>query len=566
MRSIKPTAAGNLRATPLAHLLVYLLDRSLTGTVVIEQPDSSKSAIQFEGGVPVKVKTSEPVIYLGDLLLELDAIDDVTLRRTLARVAEDRRLHGEVLLAERAVDQDTVFAALAEQVVRKVAWMFTLPPESVYGFYKDQGFLDGWGGRELPPVAPLAVLWRGIRDHVEMDRVEATLARLGPGPLKLHRDARVGRFRFTGHEQAVADVLRAKPETLTGLLRGGLASEELVKRVVYALTVARHLDLGSPTARPVGCEGQTARPPRPTPAAGPAVATGSGSSAMPPPAAATSTPPQPVARTGTDTGGNAVRVNEAARKRMDEMKAHADALANKDYYEILEVERTASKPAIQSAFFQLAKTWHPDRLASELQEIRDLVTRTFARMSEAHQVLCDEEQRRDYDQVLKEGGGSAAEQEHVQNVLRAVAHFQRADVLFKKGKFEAALAESKAAVEADPEQADCVALHVWMLAHTPEREASGDYRDLIVTLSSVIKQHPEHECARMYRGQLLKRMGEADKAAVDFRAVAERNPKNLEAAREVRLYRMRKGDDTSSARSSRPGGGGASLLGKLFKR
>jgi len=248
------------------------------------------------------------------------------------------------------------------------------------------------------------------------------------------------------------------------------------------------------------------------------------------------------------------------------MKAHAEALANKDYYEILEVDRTASKPAIQSAYFQLAKAWHPDRLANELQEIRDLVTRTFARISEAHQVLCDEEQRQDYDRVLKEGGGTAAEQEHVQNVLRAVGHFQRAEVLFKRGKFDAALEEAKAATEADPEQADCIAFYAWMLAHTPEREASGNYKDLIATLSSVVKQHPGHESARLYRAQLLKRMGQDDQAARDFRVIAEKNPKNLEATREVRLYRMRKGHDANAEGSSRSTGGSASLFGKLFKR
>jgi curved DNA-binding protein CbpA len=570
MGNVKPTAAGNLRATPLAHLLVYLLDRCLTGTIVIERPDGSKSAVQFDSGVPVKAKTAEPVIYLGDLLLELDAIDEPTLRRTLARATDEKRLHGQILLADRAIDQDTLFAALAEQVVRKVAWMFTLPADSVYGFYQDQGLLERWGGREYPPVAPLAVIWRGIRNHVEMDRVEATLVQLGPGPFKLHRDARVGRFRFTGHEQAVADVLRAKPETLAGLLGGGLGSDELVKRVVYALAIARHLELGAPGAKPVGCEGQTARPPRPAATVGPAVTAGSGSFASVPQTAGASAAPAAVRGAGAGstarapTGG--VQVSAATRQRIDQMKRHAEALANKNYYEILEVDPTASKPAIQSAFFQLAKTWHPDRLADELHEIHNLVTRTFARMSEAHQVLSDDEQRQDYDRVLKEGGGSAAEQEHVQNVLRAVSHFQRAEVLFKKGNFAAALTEAKAATEADPEQADYIAFHVWLLAHTPQREASGDYQDLIKTLTSVIKQHPEHESARLYRGQLLKRMGQDGQAALDFRAVAEKNPKNLEAAREVRLYRMRKGDDASSVRPLRPGGGGASLLGRLFKR
>jgi len=49
----------------------------------------------------------------------------------------------------------------------------------------------------------------------------------------------------------------------------------------------------------------------------------------------------------------------------------------------------------------------------------------------------------------------------------------------------------------------------------------------------------------------------------DFRWIAENNPRNLDAARELRLYRMRKGDERSGDDTAAEREG---LLGKLFKR
>jgi curved DNA-binding protein CbpA len=254
------------------------------------------------------------------------------------------------------------------------------------------------------------------------------------------------------------------------------------------------------------------------------------------------------------------------QNRIQEMKSHAEALSGKNYYEILGVSPEANKAAIQTAFFQLAKVWHPDRLTDEYDEIRECATRAFSRMSEAHQVLCDEERRQFYDKRLAEGGDAADEQEQIANVLRAVTRFQKAEVLFKKGNLAEAETEAQAAAEADPGQPDYVALHAWIVAQRSDRQQSGNYDDLIRNLDAVIEKQERHERARFVRGQLLKRAGQIKRAMRDFRWVADNNPQHLDAAREIRLYRMRKGGDQSASGGKSKDGAKGSLFGKLFKR
>ena len=49
------------------------------------------------------------------------------------------------------------------------------------------------------------------------------------------------------------------------------------------------------------------------------------------------------------------------------------------------------------------------------------------------------------------------------------------------------------------------------------------------------------EKAFYWRGMLYKRLGKIDQATKDFRRVVEMNPRNIDAAREVRLQHMRGG-------------------------
>ena len=69
------------------------------------------------------------------------------------------------------------------------------------------------------------------------------------------------------------------------------------------------------------------------------------------------------------------------------------AVASQDYYEALEVPRTASSEDIRRAYRRLARKYHPDVNKEPGAEDR------FKHISEAYEVLRDEDKRRRYDRL-----------------------------------------------------------------------------------------------------------------------------------------------------------------------
>ena len=252
--SLEATATGTLQATPFGHLLVYLLDRGLTGTLVLEEPSGDKHAIWFETGAPAKVKTATAVTYLGQVLVEQRAITREVYERTLQGALHERRLHGQVLLETGAIEMRVLRDALREQLARQVLWLFKLNAATHYGYYDQVNLLERWGAPEGLRTRPLALIWRGLRRHASAAEIETVTGRLGQRPIELHVDAPIRRFSFESFERALIDVLRAKPQPLSSLIASGLAAPDDVKRLVYVLVILRQLELGVPGAEPVGVD------------------------------------------------------------------------------------------------------------------------------------------------------------------------------------------------------------------------------------------------------------------------------------------------------------------------
>jgi curved DNA-binding protein CbpA len=608
--SLAATAEGNLQATPFGHLLVYLLDRGLTGSLVLQEATGDKHAIWFETGAPAKVKTARPVTYLGQVLVEQRAITREVYERTLQGALRERRLHGQVLLETGAIDNARLRDALREQLARQVLWLFKLPPTTLYGYFDRVNLLERWGAAEGLRTRPLALIWRGLRRHASAAEIDAVVARLGQRPIELHVDAPIRRFRFESSEQTLIDVLRAKPQPLASLIASGLAPAEDVKRLVYVLVILRQLELGVPGAEPVGVDEAASssrmlvapvvaptteeKPRTPVPPSRgsfpdvenvipsqrpsgdhPIVGSSPVSSSLPPVTRISSPVP------ASPRGFGASAASPASGSGGADARLELDALTARlagSHYEVLGVPVDAPTQLIQNAFFALAKKWHPDRLRAELADLKGQATRVFARISEASQALTDPEARRAYDESLTAAAVNADEAEQVYKVLKATTAFQKAEVLLKRGALASAEKEALIAYENDPTQADHVALHVWIQAQKP----NPDLTSLTVQLEKAAKSEPNNLRVRWYRGQLLKRLGRAREALVDFKFIVERDPRHTDAHREVRLYAMRHGNRPSSElppdMSSSSSAGPASqrgdksepakpgLLNKLFKK
>ena len=572
MTEAAPTAQGSLEATPLGHLLVYGLDRLLTGTLVLEEPTGERHAIYFDEGGPAKAKVQDPVLYLGRVLVEQNAITEEAYQRTLATALETGTLHGQVLLEQGLIDEHALREGLREQLARQVLWMFSLPPATLFGYYDRMNFLEHWGGEGVR-AKPLALIWRGVREYAHAGHLADVLERFGEQLILLHVDAPIRRFRFDRREQSVIDVLRAKPQPLQELLSRGLADPAYVRRLVYAMIITRQLETGIQGVEPIGVDEAPSSSRMPVANVLPAPSIPSPRPSVSPDAARASS--QPPVRSAPPPR---VDSPELAAFKAEVRERASDGSA--DYYELLGVAPDAIPSVIQAAFFQLAKKWHPDRLGPDLADVRELATKVFARMSEAHQILSDPNRRKEYDDLREEGGGSAEEQEQVQRVLRAATAFQKAEVLMKRNNNVAALEEARRALELDPSQADYIALLAWV----ESSQLNANLEEILARIEKAQRMEPNNTRIRWYRGSILKRLGKNGKAVGDFRFIVENDPRHVDAQREIRLYEMRKAEQRRTGQkaiSDRPSGqpgprsslppanaksGDGGRFGKWFKR
>ena len=83
-------------------------------------------------------------------------------------------------------------------------------------------------------------------------------------------------------------------------------------------------------------------------------------------------------------------------------------MANRDYYEVLGVEKNATDADIKRAYRKLARKYHPDLNKDNLKEAEN----KFKEVNEAYHVLSDADKRAQYDQLghdafrqASQGGG-----------------------------------------------------------------------------------------------------------------------------------------------------------------
>lgn len=78
----------------------------------------------------------------------------------------------------------------------------------------------------------------------------------------------------------------------------------------------------------------------------------------------------------------------------------------KNYYEILEVNKKASQETISKVYKFLAKKYHPDANPDNKQEAEE----KFKEISEAYEILSNEEKRKEYDEELHDYEASTSPQ------------------------------------------------------------------------------------------------------------------------------------------------------------
>ena len=472
-----PSAQGTLDKRPLVHLLVYAMDRGLTGTLAFQD-------------------------QLGEAVGSLVVVDGWPAKGDIEP-------------------------------------LFDLPDETQFAYYDQHDVLP-----DVPVERrdPLPLVWRGIVHQPPWQHVHTALTRLGSTPLRLTGED-IDRFQFDDPTLFAVETLRARAMSAHDLVATEALPPGKTQLLLYCLLITKRAAASATSDSlpvPAPAPPSSSDLARPTPVARVPLRTRSitKSDVVEERRVSTSDPRASMSPPPTRAAAPVIS-DEVLQARRAEITARAGAVEKQDYFDILGVARDATTQEIQTTFFLLAKTWHPDRLPPALADVRDACSRVFARMSEAHQALSDPDKRAQYMRLMKEGGASPSEQDEIAAVVEAATSFQKAEVFLKRGDFKQAEVLVRRALELDPKQADYHALSAWLQSMKQENQGEPATRVQIAVLDGAIATNEKCERAYFYRGMLLKRIGDLTAAHRDFKRASELNPRNVDAQREVRLYTMR---------------------------
>lgn len=501
---------GLLERTPLVDVLTMVLDAKVNATLCLTEADGTEHAVHLHRGIPCKVRTGIRVAPL-DAVLRLMGHDlDHVFARTIDLATNGMRLHGELLVREGHIDRVTLHRALRFQVTLKMCHLLRLPGSTRYDISFDTRVLADYGGAELMPVAPLALIAQGCRLRGDDEHARARVARHAGGRLAIHPYANVAAMQLRSQELAIVDALRDHPCSIDTLLAARVADEATTITVVGLLVLTRSLD--SDDDPPVG-RGLVGVPT--------VIRRQSGAH------------PRVVAK---PVSKSAVPARFPTEREID---ARANEVKQASPYTVLGVPTDATQSVIESAYMQAMFQWHPDRLPVHLKHRRPTAERICAGINAAFNRLRDPVARRSVPV-------SHADTEQVESIASAAELLERARVQLRKRQLPEAEQLLDAALEADEELLTAVALRAWVRAerlgthpNLERGETSEQYVAQLDALDGVLTRDPKFIEGRYYRGQLLKRSGYVAEALRDFQVILTLNPRHLDAKRELRLYNLR---------------------------
>jgi hypothetical protein len=476
-----PTARGTLGATPLAHVLVYMLEHALTGTIVFREPEQIDHILYFQLGTVSKVQIARPTPRLGDQLVSSGLVSRATINEAVEGSRRLGVLLGEYLVGHDLVTRDALSRALEIQVANRVASIVNFSPETTYSFYRDLDFLaavetDGVTSDAINAILATVRMWH------DRARIRATLTRIDRHPLVFHEQADTSHLALTPEEGKVLEFIREARPTTSALFQRRLADDEQVSSLIYALAVTRQFAFKGQKGTPMGGRG----------AAIPI--------SIAPPAKADPAP---------------VDIPPAAR---------APTFSEPDFAD--DIGRASGLPPMPlGAVGDDARSGMMQARSGRAPQLGDArgPTHPPATLSERPSPLGVDR--------------TNSEVANAERALEAMTNCRLAEAALQKGDLAQAEQLIARAVIGDPTQTDYVALHAWIRAMISGK--TEGMSEAIHTLSKLLAEDPDNERALAYRGKLLKKMNRMREALRDFERILKTKPHHREATQEVRLLKQK---------------------------
>ena len=524
-------ARGSLARESAFHLY-YLAAAAQAGGRLTVASELASYGLTFKKGVVESAASTWPQDDLGEFLVRRGVV-------TAAQAADARELAAraggdllEALVELRLIDPAARFADLQAHGAGLV-WR-ALATES--GTWR-------WEPSAPAPAFafPLGSRWGMLCDAVR---------RLDPGGVARRLGDRAGRpvSRVGGRVDLAELRLNAQEARAAALLDGGRTVEEaagqqgldadLVRRVALLLGETELLAFAASPRAPVPppAQGPAEAPAPGTPAAAGGGAAGTASEAGPdaaaplaartgkvassspagarPPTAATRptpavTPDRPTPAVTPDRPtAAATPARPAPAFTVEALRAKLERFRDADHFQVLGVSPEADTPRIKTAYFKLARTYHPDASKDgESDEARKLRADIFARIGAAWAVLEDDARRASYKEELASGGAAEVD---ISVIFRSEEVFRTVEPLVRSRAYAQALERVNEAIALYADEPEYGVWKAWIeFLLAPEGQKKAQRMTSERAIEALLRKSPKCRPAWHFLGLMAKLAGDA---------------------------------------------------------
>jgi len=365
---LRAPVRGTLAQTPLAHVLVYIRNKRLSGSLELRASGGRAASFELWRGHVVSARTSPSVARFGAVVYELGIIDAPMLDAATEKSRREQIPVGEILLAAGALTSAQHDEVLAEQMRRRVHYTFTFPPDAVFAF----------GERPSPTVEPpivvdlLAPVWRGVLDFPPEPQIADVLGRLGGSSLRLVSEAALERAELGAAERQLCEAIALHPMPLDEVRRRFAARGARVDQLVYLLVISK-------------CAERTDVRPRTAPSSEVDAANGWHSFRL--------SCETPAVMASPSVSSAPARIVGPEQLGVEGIRVRASMLAFESAYEALGLRDGASPEAARAAYLRLSRLWHPEQLPVELALVKGEAGRIFDHVTRAYRAITEAKER-----------------------------------------------------------------------------------------------------------------------------------------------------------------------------
>ncbi len=211
------------------------------------------------------------------------------------------------------------------------------------------------------------------------------------------------------------------------------------------------------------------------------------------------------------------------------LAAFFEGLKGKNHFEVLGVPETAGTPDVKKAYFQLAKSFHPDTAQGAPPAVGRLKADVFARINEANSVLADDKSRASYLEELKAG----LDKMDAAKIFASEETFQKACIHLKARKYPESVKLFDEAISLYDKEGEYYIWRGWArFLAAADKKAAKDAA--LKEIDKGCSMSPRCAMGPFFKGQIYKLLGDAATAQKLFKETLELDRNHLEAQREVR--------------------------------